>query len=168
MKEYKSKSKEGKLYIAYGSNLNVDQMKFRCPTATIVYSAEIKNYELVFRGSKTGSYATIEQCEAKIVPVVLWKTTEEDELALDNYEGYPKFYGKEEMELEVDGKSVSAYVYIMPQSHQLGMPTQNYIDCILEGYDSAGFDPQILLDALETTEQKMDDLPQEHFSMEWR
>ena len=31
-----------KFYLAYGSNLNVEQMQFRCPDARIVGTAEIK------------------------------------------------------------------------------------------------------------------------------
>lgn len=45
-----------KYYIAYGSNLNVRQMKFRCPTAKVVGTSVIKGYELLYKGSKTGSY----------------------------------------------------------------------------------------------------------------
>ena len=41
-------------YLAYGSNLNVRQMKYRCPTAKIVGTAIIKDYELLYKGSKTG------------------------------------------------------------------------------------------------------------------
>ncbi len=32
-----------KFYLAYGSNLNVEQMRFRCPDARIVGTAEIPN-----------------------------------------------------------------------------------------------------------------------------
>lgn len=39
-----------RFYIAYGSNLNLDQMKHRCPTAEIVGAAELKNLRLWFRG----------------------------------------------------------------------------------------------------------------------
>ena len=49
-----------KYYIAYGSNLNVRQMKFRCPTAKVVGTSVIKGYELLYKGSKTGSYLTIQ------------------------------------------------------------------------------------------------------------
>ena len=52
-----------KNYIAYGSNLNVGQMSRRCPGAIPVGTARIENYELLFRGSKTGSYLTIEPKE---------------------------------------------------------------------------------------------------------
>ena len=84
-------------YIAYGSNLNVGQMKFRCPTARIIGTAIIKDYELLFKGSKTGSYLTIEKKKGEEVPVVIWETQESDEQALDRYEGCPQFYYKKEM-----------------------------------------------------------------------
>ena len=32
-----------RLYIAYGSNLNLPQMERRCPTAKVVGTSEIKN-----------------------------------------------------------------------------------------------------------------------------
>ena len=44
-----------KYYLAYGSNLNVRQMALRCPTAKPVGTAVIKDYELLFKGSKTGA-----------------------------------------------------------------------------------------------------------------
>ena len=43
-------------YIAYGSNLNVQQMRWRCPGARIIGTSELQDYRLLFKGSKTGSY----------------------------------------------------------------------------------------------------------------
>ena len=43
-----------RLYIAYGSNLNLEQMAFRCPTAKVVGKSELKDYELLFRGGRRG------------------------------------------------------------------------------------------------------------------
>lgn len=40
-----------KLYVAYGSNLNKEQMKDRCPGAEFVGTGSIENYELQFKGS---------------------------------------------------------------------------------------------------------------------
>ena len=88
-----------KFYLAYGSNLNVKQMQFRCPDARIVGTAEIPNYQLLFKGSKTGSYLTIEPKRGCTVPAAVWSVSERDELALDRYEGYPHFYYKTELEL---------------------------------------------------------------------
>ena len=34
--EFIAERRKGKLYIAYGSNLNLNQMHRRCPTATVV------------------------------------------------------------------------------------------------------------------------------------
>ena len=50
--------KEKRYYIAYGSNLNVPQMRMRCPHATILGTANLKGWELLFKGSKTGWYAS--------------------------------------------------------------------------------------------------------------
>jgi hypothetical protein len=144
-----------KLYIAYGSNLNLQQMKYRCPTAKVVGKSEIKDYELLFRGSKTGSYATIEPCKGDSVPVLIWSVKPKDEIALDRYEGFPRFYEKETIELELKGKVVSAFVYVMTEGHQLGMPSEIYIKTIEEGYKTAGFDLAIIENAIEKTEEKM-------------
>jgi len=162
-----------KLYIAYGSNLNLGQMKYRCPTAKVAGTSEIKDYELLFRGSKTGAYATIEPCEGSSVPVLLWRVKSKDEIALDRYEGYPRFYKKETKELELNGKAVSAFVYAMTEEHQLGMPSESYRKTIEEGYVTAGFDTAILEDAITHTKERMDTeqesgLEQENlFGMKW-
>lgn len=60
-----------KYYIAYGSNLNVQQMRYRCPGARVVGTSVIKDYQLLYKGSKTGSYLTIEKKKGGIVPVAI-------------------------------------------------------------------------------------------------
>lgn len=40
-------TKMKKYYLAYGSNLNIAQMQFRCPDATVVGTAVIPDYELL-------------------------------------------------------------------------------------------------------------------------
>ena len=42
-------------YLAYGSNLNVFQMKMRCPGARALGTAEVADYRLLLKGGKTGS-----------------------------------------------------------------------------------------------------------------
>ena len=143
-----------KYYIAYGSNLNVEQMRSRCPHATIVGTATIKDYELLFKGSKTGSYLTIEPKVGGEVPVAVWKTTTADERNLDRYEGFPAFYYKKEMELSVTNikgtKSTkrTCYVYIMHEERSLGAPSWYYVNTCLEGYKKFGFDAKFLYDAI--------------------
>ncbi len=140
-----------KYYLAYGSNLSVAQMLKRCPQAVYVGTGEIKGYRLLFRGSLTGYYLTIEKKRRRKVPVVIWKVSERDERALDLYEGYPKLYRKEEMPVKVksliDGRTigtVQAFVYIMDESRMLGRPHASYLGVCAEGYERFGFDQDLL------------------------
>lgn len=151
---------ENKLYIAYGSNLNLPQMEKRCPAAKVLGTSDIKDYALVFRGGRYGAVATIEPCEGSSVPVLLWEITPEDEKALDVYEGYPSFYGKETMDLLLDGRTVPAMVYVMTPGHRLGYPSDIYYNTIHDGYKTAGFDTDILEQALDYTEQLMENEPE--------
>ena len=148
------------LYIAYGSNLNLPQMAHRCPSPKAVGASEIKNYALVFRGGRNGAVATIEPCEGSSVPVLLWKITPKDEATLDLYEGFPRFYDKETMELPLDGQTVSAMVYVMTPGHRLGYPSDYYYNTIREGYETAGFDPAVLEQAVDYTAQLMESAPE--------
>lgn len=132
------------LYIAYGSNLNLPQMAFRCPTAQVAGASELKDYELLFRGGRRGAVATVEAREGSSVPVLLWNIRQMDEAALDRYEGYPNFYEKQMMDVELDGRTVSAMAYIMVPGHEFGIPSDYYAQVIREGYESVGFDTQIL------------------------
>ena len=144
------KATQERLYIAYGSNLNLPQMERRCPTAKVVGPSEINNYELLFRG-----VATVEPKEGASVPVLLWKIEALDEAALDRYEGWPHLYRKEMMDVELEGKSVSAMVYVMNDVRFFGMPLKSYYKVIEEGYQTAGFDTAVLEHALERTEEMM-------------
>lgn len=147
-------------YIAYGSNLNIRQMKMRCPSARIIGTSEIPNYELLFKGSKTGSYLTIEPKEGSTVPVAAWEVTDLDEAALDRYEGFPTFYYKAEMVLPIKGiktgkvRERPVFVYIMHEDRPLGMPSGYYVATCLEGYDNFGFDERFIYDAIEISRRK--------------
>lgn len=145
------KSEQGKLYIAYGSNLNLPQMEVRCPAATVEGAGEVKGYELLFRG-----VATVEPKEDGSVPVLLWNISPHDEAALDRYEGWPHLYRKEMMDVEMEGKTVSAMVYVMNDGRPLSMPTEHYYSVIEEGYKTAGFNTAILEQALGRTVELMD------------
>jgi hypothetical protein len=85
---------KNKLYLAYGSNLNLKQMADRCPTAKVVGASQINDHRLLFRGAHAGAVATIEPFEGGNVPVLVWEITPTDEAALDRYEGWPFLYRK--------------------------------------------------------------------------
>ncbi|GAA6311543.1 MULTISPECIES: gamma-glutamylcyclotransferase family protein [Bacillota] len=137
-----------KLYLAYGSNLNLEQMANRCPTAKVVGNSKINGYRLLFRGAHAGAVATIEPFKGESVPVLAWEITPADEAALDRYEGWPFLYRKETIKVRLNGKTVQAMVYIMNEGRPLGQPSCYYYSTILDGYKSAGFDVEILRKAV--------------------
>jgi len=140
--------RHNKLYIAYGSNLNVEQMAKRCPKARIVGTTTIYGYQLLFRGGYESAVATIEPMKASNVPVLVWEITPADEVSLDRYEGFPFLYRKENLKVHLNNEEVTAMVYIMNDGRPLGTPNCYYYSTILEGYKTAGFDVNILREAV--------------------
>lgn len=128
-------AKKAKLYVAYGSNMNLEQMSYRCPKAKIVGTGILEGYKLTFRGRYKG-VANIEPCKGRGVPIVLWEITDDCEKALDLYEGYPSLYIKEEVEVKVKGKVETAMVYIMASEYtnMVAAPTEYYFNVIARGY----------------------------------
>ena len=155
----KTKRPQKRYYIAYGSNLNILQMLTRCPDAKIVGTAELEGWQLLFKGSKTGFYLTIEKEEFCTVPVAVWEISPSDEQALDIYEGYPHFYYKYDIELSVKSvqtkrkRKINAFAYIMKGDRPIGMPTRRYWETCNQGYRSFNFDPKFLEDALEISQE---------------
>ena len=148
-----------KYYIAYGSNLNTRQMKYRCPGARVVGTAVLDGWQLLFKGSKTGSYLTIEENLGYMVPVAIWEISPEDERALDRYEGFPNFYYKRELEIQYRGIVTgrehvhTAMVYIMHEDRPLGLPSYSYVETCAEGYHTFGFDTEFLAEAIENSKE---------------
>lgn len=142
-----------RFYIAYGSNLNLEQMKYRCPTATVVGRSNLMGYKLIFKGAPTNAYATIEESTHDTVPVLIWELKPQDENALDRYEGYPTFYYKKNISVEVEDIEVEAMIYIMNKKAQIAIPSPRYYGIIKEGYKTAGFDESILENAFNISKE---------------
>lgn len=144
--------KTKRYYIAYGSNLNVEQMEWRCPGAAPIGWCKLEGWRLAFKGSKTGSYLTIEKAEGHDLPVVVWEISKANEVSLDRYEGWPIFYYKKAFKLELelfDGskQKMQAFAYIMAEDHPYGIPSEYYIKTCAYGYDEFGFDLEYLKEA---------------------
>ena len=150
--EYRGRRKV-RYYLAYGSNLNMYQMLVRCPGARRRGWGKIPDYKLLYKGSKTGSYLTIEPKEGAYVPVGVFTVTPEDEKKLDRYEGFPRFYYKKEMKIRMwdqvlqKYRTVDAFVYILHEDRPFGVPSPTYVATCMEGYADFEFDEQLLEDA---------------------
>lgn len=124
-----------KFYIAYGSNLNLNQMAYRCPTACIYGTGMLLNWTMAFRSMRGPAYATIKPLAGSQVPVVVWKIDRKSENSLDIYEGYPTFYYKKHIEVLMDDKEIiKGMAYIMNRDAILGIPSKSYISSIVQGY----------------------------------
>lgn len=144
-------------YLAYGSNLNLEQMKYRCPTANPISKVNLKGYRLVYKGLVDNfAYLTIEKYEGSEVPLGLFEVSYLDILSLDNYEGYPNLYSKFYISIQVEGKNKKALIYIMNKGYDYCIPSKNYVTTCLQGYNDFGFDIDILNQALYDT---IDNIP---------
>ena len=126
-------------------------MDYRCPHAAFVGTAVLRGWRLMFKGSKSGNYATIERERGCKVPVVLWDIDQLDEFYLDRYEGYPSFYYKTEIYIPWRGWGMA---YIMHENRLLGAPTRHYYTVLDNAYQRFLFDRKILQEALAYSKKK--------------
>ena len=141
-----------RLYVAYGSNLNLAQMTYRCPRAKLLGTGVINGYELQFKGFPSSAYATIAPKEGASVPVGVWEIQPSDERSLDRYEGYPSHYFKENVPVQMqDGSQVDGMVYIMNPKMKFGMPSTHYYKVVHQGYIDCGLDTHVLNEAVKTS-----------------
>ena len=131
-------------YAAYGANISVAQMAVRFPDARVYGRAELRDYELVFRGPSGSAVATVEPREGGVVPVLLWRLSRRDGRALDIFENWPVLRKKVVLGVQMNSRTVPATVYIMSQGYPPGRPAQHYCDILAEGYRTCGFDPAVL------------------------
>ena len=92
----------------------------------------------------------------------VWSVTASDEDALDVYEGFPDFYYKAEMTVEVkpekggETRQREAFAYIMHEERSLGWPSGAYVRTCMDGYRAFGFDYAFLMEALKASVTKED------------
>lgn len=134
-------------YIAYGSNMDLNQMSYRVKDSILIGTGYLENYRLEFKSR----YATIEEEESKRVPVVIFGISEEDEIRLDRYEGYPELYYKKYVRVKMNetGEEVECMVYIMEEEYnKYQLPNVEYYLNMEESYKRYRFKKDILESAL--------------------
>jgi hypothetical protein len=154
-----------KVYAAYGSNINLEQMAFRCPTGQVIGKGWLMDYQLAFLGtnSRGCGVATVEPHKGRRVPILLWAIDPACEEALDTYEGWPTLYRKETLpvsgitwarnnitDMPAEITEVPAIIYIMNQGHP-APPSVSYLDTIERGYLAVGFHVRYLAEGIRRT-----------------
>ena len=130
------------LYFAYGSNLNIFQMKRRCKDSKFLKKIKLKNFRLTFRSKYRA--ADIEPKKNSIVPGALFEISKSDEKRLDLYEDYPLLYTK--YYFTYYGKKVMTYT--MVKKTKFTYPTERYLNVVKRGYKDCKLEKKYLLKAL--------------------
>jgi gamma-glutamylcyclotransferase (GGCT)/AIG2-like uncharacterized protein YtfP len=134
------------LYFAYGSNLDPDLMRERCPGHSVIGRAFLPEYRLCFprrsplRGCGT---AGIEPCAGEAVWGALYRLSQADLPALHNVEGYQPGRARSENRYdfvqcriersEPSASSAAAYVYVAIGDDSGALPSASYMAHILRG-----------------------------------
>lgn len=150
--------REERLYFAYGSNINLEQMAYRCPAAKPLMPVVLHDYELTFRG---GGVATVVPKKDSVVQGLLWSITPDCEQSLDHYEGYPHYYHKADVAVTdpETGKIYYPMMYEMDGRFQEPeLPVPMYFMGIMEGYAQNDMDTRPLIDTLKKTAREVDAL----------
>ena len=130
------------LYFAYGSNLNLFQMKRRCKDSIFLKKINLKDFRLTFRSKYRA--ADIEPKKNSIVPGGLFEISRIDEKKLDVYEDFPILYKK--YYFYYYKKKVMTYT--MVKKSPFKFPTERYLNIVKRGYKDCKLDIKYLNSAL--------------------
>ena len=147
------------LYFAYGSNLDRQQMRERCPGSVDVCTAKLKGYRLDFTRNSTkwgGGVADVVEVPNEEVWGVVYEVTGDDVNRLDCSEGYrpgrtKNSYTRGEITVDRDGDpqqpiQVAVYFAVLePGEHP---PSKHYLGAIIGGARQWGL-PGIYIARLE-------------------
>ena len=136
------------LYFAYGSNLDRDQMRRRCPGHTVVGLGELRDHRLTFPLTSHdwgGGVASVGVAHGSSVWGMVYDLTDEDLAALDRYEGYQgpgdqhSLYDRESVTVQLvradDGsfaRRLRALIYLARPANP-SPPSRRYLDTIVTG-----------------------------------
>lgn len=118
---------------AYGMNTNLAEMARRCPTAVCLGAAWIDDYEFVFR-----THADISESPGGICYGVLWDISKSDLRALDRLEGFPYYYTRFRVRVNLGDRFVYAITYQMTDQTYMQQPGSGYLEMVREGYTQNG------------------------------
>jgi len=131
-------------YFAYGSNMVLEAMRERCPTARALVPAVLTGWR--YRINDRG-FATVVPEAGSVVHGLLWEIDAEAEAALDVYEALDEgMYLKTQLTVTRSGQRVTAMVYLATGSEP-GRPIPGYQEEIIGAAAALGA-PEAYLDEL--------------------
>ena len=129
------------LYAAYGSNMDTDLMKERCPHSPTRGTGWIKDWRLTFGGEDIGwegAVATIVEEPGACVFVLLYDMLDDDEKRLDDIErALPDLYDKIHLRVSTLDGDVLAWTYVL-NDYEGGLPAARYLGIMADAAEKAG------------------------------
>jgi hypothetical protein len=128
------------LYFAYGSNLSIQRLRARTPSAEPIGAAELPGFRLVFdkRGRDGSAKADCERTDAPD-PVVhggLFRIHAADRPALDRAEGLGQGYDACEVALKTERGTMTAWTYVATDKRPGLLPYGWYLRHVLIGAEA--------------------------------
>jgi len=124
-------------YFAYGSNMDLNQMKDRCPrNHKFLDVGELEGWEFFINQR---GVANIIMDENSNVYGLLFEITKRCLNCLDMHENYPELYGRSELSIKFGDKKVDTWVYIDNNFIKVGKPRTNYLERIVEAAEKFKF-----------------------------
>ena len=125
-------------YFAYGSNLDLPQMKRRCPSSKLISKGSLSGYRLTFNRFSSGwggGVADVIQDQGSKVWGLVFELFDTDLERLDRYEGYHKdwtsLYERWKTVIDTPNGQVSdVWVYTVVEKQKFVKPTPEYLQII--------------------------------------
>jgi hypothetical protein len=123
------------LYFAYGSNMDLEAMRARCPASKPVSIARLARHRFFVTAD---GYASVARNPRESVWGLLWDLALADVPALDRYESlHTGLYGKTIQPVLTDRGPRRAMLYIA-RSTRPGAPKPGYLDNVVSAAEAAG------------------------------
>ena len=116
------------LYFAYGSNMDMSQMAFRCPGATLVGVGCLCNHHF---GINPRGYATVIPQVGQRVFGLVWNIGQEDVCSLDRYESVPVHYQRAALAIARPGQPIENMLVYVAVESQRGVAREGYMEKIV-------------------------------------
>ena len=148
------------VYAAYGTNMDPELMRRRCPYSPVQGVGWLEGWRLTFGGEEVsweGALTTIVEDPLARVYVMLYDVPDLDEKVLDEWESYPTLREKIRLRVTTLDGDLLAWVYVL-RAYEGGMPSCRYLGMIADAAEKAGA-PQDYLDELRSRPCQSDDIP---------
>jgi gamma-glutamylcyclotransferase (GGCT)/AIG2-like uncharacterized protein YtfP len=130
------------LYAAYGTNMDAAQMLERCPHSPSRGSGWLQGWRLTFGGEEfgwEGALATVVEDVGSRVFVMLYDVPPQDESELDRWERADDgLYEKIRVRVQTLEGDQLAWLYVLSQGYEGGLPSARYIGLMAEAAQAAG------------------------------